>query len=211
MEEVAATFCMELYRAGKLIPYKEVKVKMPTFAKFAEGWWDFDTCKYLQKRTARRPVSEATAALAASVTKNHLLPQFGGTRLDGINPYDVDMWLSSFKKRGLSNSIANNAFKFLRVMLEEAKLQGIIKSNPCKEVKSLPKEEKEIDIITPEEERALFPARWHNVWDDETQYVLNKLAAFSKYDIVDGGYTGQQGNEHNRARNKRDEGTLYSF
>jgi hypothetical protein len=86
------------------------------------------------------------------------------------------MRLSSFKKRGLSNSIANNAFKFLRVMLEEAKLQGIIKANPCKEVKSLPKEEKEIDIITPEEERALFPARWHNVWDDETQYVLNKLA-----------------------------------
>jgi hypothetical protein len=101
--KTAAAFCMELYRAGKLVPSKEVKVKTPTFAKFAEGWWAFDTCKYLIKRGARRPMSRGTAAQGASTTKQHLLPAFGDTKLDEINTYGVDLWLAGFKRRGLSS------------------------------------------------------------------------------------------------------------
>jgi integrase len=173
----AVAFCMARYRAGKLIPGKEAKIKTPTFGKFAEGWWDFDTCQYLLKRTARRPMSKGTAAQGASTTKRHLLPQFGGMKLDEITSYGVDLWLSGFKQAGLSNATGNNALKFLKIMLEEAKLQGFIKENPCAGVKFLPEEEKEIDILKPEEVRALFPADWHSVWADETHCVLNKLAA----------------------------------
>jgi integrase len=67
--------------------------------------------------------------------------------------------------------------KFLKIMLEEAKQQGLIKTNPCEKVKFLPEKEKEIDILKPEEVRALFPANWREVWDNETHCVLNKLAA----------------------------------
>jgi hypothetical protein len=35
----------------------------------------------------------------------------------------VDLWLSGFKQAGLSNATGNNALKFLKIMLEEAKLQ----------------------------------------------------------------------------------------
>jgi integrase len=173
----AVAFCMELYRAGKLVPQKEAKFKMPAFAKFAEGWWDFDTYKYLMKRSARRPMSKGTAAQGASTTKRHLLPEFGDKKLDGITSYGVDLWLSGFKQRGLSNATGNNALKFLKIMLEEAKQQGIIKDNPCEKVKFLPEEGKDIDILTPDEVRALFPANWYDVWADETHCILNKLAA----------------------------------
>jgi integrase len=62
-------------------------------------------------------------------------------------------------------------------MLEEARLQGFIKTNPRASVKFLPETGKDIDILTPEEVRALFPADWREVRADETCCVLNKLAA----------------------------------
>jgi integrase len=173
----ATAHCVELYRAGKLVPKKEAKARAPLFSKFAEGWWDFETCAYLLKRCARRPMSKGTAAQGASAVKKHLLPQFGGMRLDEISSYGVDLWLSGFKQRGLSNATGNNALKFLKIMLEEAKLQGLIKSNPCETVKFLPEAGKEIEILTPEEARAMFPADWRGVWSDETHCILNKLAA----------------------------------
>jgi integrase len=170
----AAAYCMELYRAGKLLPAKD---EMPTFAEFARGWWDYDTCPYLQKQKARGPVAKGSADVAAASTRNHLIPMFGNTRLDGITATGVDDWLTGFKRRGFSNSTGNTAIKYLRVMLEEAKRRGIIKTNPCAGVKSLPKETKDIKILAPEEEKALFPAVWSGVWNDETIYILNKLAA----------------------------------
>jgi integrase len=165
---------MELYRAGKLIP---AKTKMPTFAEFAKGWWDYDTCEYIQRQKARRPMARGTADLGAISTRTHLIPEFGDTRLDEISATGVDDWLTGFKRRGLSNATGNNAFKFLKIMLGEAARLEIIKTNPCVGVKSLLKETKDIKILTPEEEKALFPTDWSAVWGDETIYILNKLAA----------------------------------
>jgi integrase len=106
-----------------------------------------------------------------------LLPEFGGMRLDEITSERIDTWLSGFKPRGYSNATANNAIKALRVMLEEAKIKGIITSNPGKEVKNLPDDSAKIKILTPEEMRALFPADWSTVWASETHCILNKLGA----------------------------------
>jgi hypothetical protein len=59
----ATAYCVELYRAGKLVPQKEAKARAPLFSKFAEGWLDFETCAYLLKRSARRPMSKGTAGV----------------------------------------------------------------------------------------------------------------------------------------------------
>jgi integrase len=53
----------------------------------------------------------------------------------------------------------------------------VIKSNPCLLVQRLKKDRKKIEILTPPEVKAMFPARWSDVWDDFTCYVINKLAA----------------------------------
>jgi integrase len=38
-------------------------------------------------------------------------------------------------------------------------------------------DEKEIEILTPDEVKKLFPADWEAVWDERLFYTLNKLAA----------------------------------
>jgi hypothetical protein len=70
-----------------------------------------------------------TAEVAETSTIKHLIPQFGNMRLDEISAEGVDDWLTGFNRRGLANATANNAFKFLKIMLEEAKRREIIKTN----------------------------------------------------------------------------------
>jgi hypothetical protein len=50
--------CIRLLAAGLLIPAKQ---KMPTFVKYAEGWWDFETCEYLKNQKGRKDITEAYA------------------------------------------------------------------------------------------------------------------------------------------------------
>jgi integrase len=90
---------------------------------------------------------------------------------------EIENWLTGFEGRGLSNGTANNAYKILSVMLEYALKQKVIKSNPCRLVEKLKHEGREIKILSPEEVKALFPARWSDVWDNFTCYVVSKVAA----------------------------------
>jgi integrase len=175
----ALAVCMERYKAGTLASRRgeRTRSKIPAFAEFAEGWRDCGACPYLQKRKARRPVAKTTADSGKGMTRNRLLPKFGGKRLDEITVCEVDAWLTDFKARGLSNAAGNSAFSFLRIMLGEAARQGINKFNPCASVKFLPDESGEIEILTTEEAAKLFPADWRSIWDDETFYILNMTAA----------------------------------
>jgi integrase len=185
----AREFCNRLNRDGKLIPQKQDKIMVPSFAKFAEGWWDYDTCPYLKSRKGRRAISKGYATQGQYAVKNHLKPAFGDRRLDMITETEVDQWLTSFPERthpsndGKSvvhykTSTGNLAFKILKIMLNYAVKQKIIKSNPCKNVELLKtSDEKEIRILTPDEVKKLFPAQWETVWNSRLHYVLNKLAA----------------------------------
>jgi integrase len=98
-------------------------------------------------------------------------------RLDAIAEAEIETWLNGFADRGLSNGTANNAFKMLSVMLGYACKRKVIKSNPCRLVEKLKQEGREIKILTVEEVKRLFPARWSDVWDNYACYVINKLAA----------------------------------
>jgi integrase len=176
----AREYCYALMRKGDLRFQKKAKAAViSTFEEFSKGWWDFETCSYLNKRKSRRNISEGYADQAKSSTRLYLIPAFGKHRIDSITTFEVDTWLTSFREKGLSNNTANLAFKILRIMLGEAALSGVIKSNPCNGVKLLPSNSKQIDILTPEEVKAIFPADWRTVWRDETVYILNKLAACS--------------------------------
>jgi hypothetical protein len=49
--------CNTLMREGKLLP--TVQVRIPTFAEYAQGWWEPENCQYLKKRPARKTLSTA--------------------------------------------------------------------------------------------------------------------------------------------------------
>ena len=47
-KSAAKAYCKELQRQGLLIPSKDVN-----FETFAQGWWEYDTCAYIQGKLAR--------------------------------------------------------------------------------------------------------------------------------------------------------------
>ncbi len=170
----ARNYCNELLREGRLMPQKR---EIPTFKKFAEGWWEWDTCPYLKKRKVRREITKSYADNAKSKLHIHVLPYFGKMRLDRISEFEIEAWLTSFAERGYRNSTANSQFDVLVTMLNEAVRQKLIKANPALHVVKLKNNNKVIDILKPEEVKKMFPADWSEVWDSYLPYMINKLAA----------------------------------
>jgi hypothetical protein len=129
---------------GLLIPAKQ---KMPTFAEYAEGGWDFETCEYLKNQQGRKDITEAYANNCKAMVKNQILPFFGKTPLNKITTEAVNEWLLGFKEwkainadgkeevKSYKNTYANTVFGMLWLMLNEAVNRKIIKSNPAAGVK----------------------------------------------------------------------------
>jgi integrase len=179
--------CIRLLQLGLLIPAKQ---KMPTFAEYAEGWWDFETCGYLKNQQGRKDITEAYANNCKAMVKNQILPCFGKLPLDKITTEAVNNWLLGFKERKVinadgkeetkpyKNTYANTVFGTLWLMLNVAVNRKIIKSNRAGGVKKLKNDRKHIEIITPAEVKQLFPVNWESVWEgDHLCYAANKLAA----------------------------------
>jgi integrase len=171
----AKEYCLRLLREGKLVPKKEAVI--PTLRQWAEDFWDLEKSEYLKGRRGRGHITVGYVKNGRTYTENQLLPFFGDKRLDEITEVEIEKWLNGFAERGLSNGTANNAYKMLSVMLGYACKQKIIRSNPCRLVEKLKSDEREIKILTPGEVKRLFSARWSDVWDDYTCYVVNKVAA----------------------------------
>ena len=153
----ARNYCNELLREGRLLPKPR---EIPTFEKFAAGWWEWDVCPYLKKRMSRREIRKSYADSARRKLHNHILPYFGKMRIDRITEYDIDTWLTSFAEKGYKNTTANTHFDILVTMLNEAVRQKLIKANPAPLVVKLKKDSKSIDILKPNEVKKLFPAIW---------------------------------------------------
>jgi integrase len=171
----AREYCNTLMREGKLLQGKQVHV--PTLKEYAEDFWDMEKSPYLKSRKGRRLISIGYVKNGKTYTDNQLLPYFGDMRLDRITEIEIENWITGFADRKLSNGTANNVFNFLSLMIGFAVKHKVVKSNPCLLVQRLKKDQKKIEILTPIEVRAMFPARWSDVWDDYSCYVINKLAA----------------------------------
>jgi integrase len=185
----ANEYCKILIREKRLTPIKRGKAL--TFEEFAAGWWDYETCPYLQSRKERRPISRGYATQGQYAVRNHLIPAFGKKRIDAITENDIDAWLTAFRQgtytladkttqANYKGNTANLVFKILKIMLNFAAKKGLIRTNPCKHIEMVSTDdEKVIQILTPEEEKKLFPADWERIWDLPQFYVLNRLASIS--------------------------------
>ena len=89
----------------------------------------------------------------------------------------IEGWLLDLSAKGFKPNTINTQYRTLRLMMNEAERQKLIKNNPCGEVKKVSVEEEERKILTVEEARKLFPANWAAVWDTKVSYLANKLAA----------------------------------
>jgi integrase len=160
-------------REGKLLPSAQTRI--PTFAEYADGWWEPETCLYLKKRLARRTLSVDYMNQALQITRHFLVPYFGKMRLDRITDEEIDTWLVNFCDREqrrnckkiagekevslvpkkLKTSYANICFGVLRLMLKQAAKRHVIPFNPADNVEKLIVEKKQVAILTAAEFREL--------------------------------------------------------
>jgi integrase len=164
---------MDLFRKGKLIPEK----KPMSFAEFAEGWWNPETCKYLRWRQVQNPLSPSTIDHYKTNLELHIKPYFGKMRLNAIMPEVIQNWVTRLSLDGYTNSSINIKVATLKAMLNEAMRLKLIFANPAEKIKKLKADNKEVQILKPEEARMLFPADWRTIWDSYESFIFNKLAA----------------------------------
>ncbi|MDR1617007.1 MAG: site-specific integrase [Syntrophomonadaceae bacterium] len=173
----ARLVCDKLMREGKLIPNKGF---MPTFAEYAQGWWEWETCAYLKKRRKRYSLTEAYANNNRKNLKNQLLPYFGDMPLNKITKDDVETWFDDLIEDDYQNTTINGYFGTLKTMLIEAVERKILLKDPTEKIGRLLNDRKDIKIITPEEFKNLFIKDWKRIWDnDRISYTANKLAALT--------------------------------
>ena len=169
----ARTWCMKLYREGKLVPEK----KTITFGEFSAGWWDIKTCKYLEWRQVQNPLAPSTIDHYKTSLEIHIKPYFEKIRLDAITHEMVQKWILQLSKKGYANSSINIQIATLKTMIKEAVRLTLISANPLEKIKKLKADIKEVQILKINEVKQLFPANWRDIWDSYDVYVFNKLAA----------------------------------
>lgn len=171
----ATAYCMELYKAGRLIPDRD-----PLFKEYAENWWIMDKCDYIKGQTARGfTISRTYAYVQRLNLERHILPTFGNIKINSITSGKIEKWLFSLsEEKKLSNKTANNSLSILRTMLKEALRKGIIKINPMSVIKPLKNDAKIKDILSKEEFSKLFaPGDIGKIWPNFDHYVFNLLSA----------------------------------
>jgi integrase len=158
----------------------------PTFAEYAQDWWIWGECEYIERRLARgRSISRSYADTMRNYLENHILPYFAEIKLQKITPKMIEDWLFSLlEKEGknpkpLSAITANNCLTTLRIMLNEAVRLEYIGNNPALKVEPLQEKPQKRDILTLEEVKALLNVEMiDQVWDgDRRHYTINLLAA----------------------------------
>jgi integrase len=173
----ARLHCDKLLKAGKLIPDSGF---MPTFAEYAQGWWEWETCVYLKKRRKRRNLTMSYADNNKKNVKNHLVPYFGEMPLNRITREEVENWLDDLIEKDYQNTSINGYLGTLKTMLIEAVARKILTANPVEKMEKLVNDRRDIKIITPAEFKKLFVGNWRRVWDnDHISYTANKLAGLT--------------------------------
>ena len=170
--------CNRLMREGKLT--KESGY-IPTFAEYAQGWWEWETCAYLKDRKKRHNLTVGYAVKSRRILENQLIPYFGNMRLDKITPDIIEKWQDCLSaKDKMKNTTINGYYATLMTMLKWAAKKKVIQSDPTAGIGKLINDRKEIKIITQNEFKALFVKDWRQVWDNDlVVYAANKLAALT--------------------------------
>ena len=169
--------CNHLNRQGKLLPGPK---GIPTFAEYAEGFWEWETCPYPKDRKKRKKLTKSYADKNKQVMKFQLVPYFGKMRLDKIGPDEIKGWFDHMSAEGYKNTTINGYFGTLKTMMKWAAKKKYIHGDPLIDIERLMNDRRELKIISHEEFKAIFVDDWRRVWDnDYIQYAANKIAALT--------------------------------
>lgn len=159
---------------GTLVPTSRL-----IFTKYTKDWFIHNCCPYTQPRIDKgRKFSMSSIDNNRRILENHLIPAFGGLRLDRITLVHIENWLQDLSNKGFSANTINKYYGVLRTILTEAYRLDYIKNNPCKKVIKFKVQHKDKKLLSDTEYGVIFDKdRIREIWGDETFYYLNKLAS----------------------------------
>jgi integrase len=86
-----------------------------------------------------------------SYLRNHVLPRFGGMRLDAIGVLDVRRWVADLSARGLAPATVHKAYQTLSKVLRSAVDAGLLAQSPCRRIELPRIEREEMRFLAPVE------------------------------------------------------------
>jgi integrase len=172
----AMAYVMELYKTNSLIPKKEVVNHTPTLGEYTKDWWTID-CEYVKEEALRgRKLTEQYITTNKRLMVHYILPTFKTVLLTEITADKIETWQRYLLgKKKLAPKSANNILSIFSVILEEARRQGHIKTNPTREVRTLANKSKQRGILSFEEAHDLLANP--SYWDNPIAYTASLLAA----------------------------------
>lgn len=161
-------------RANDLLCENEAQ-RPKTFAEFATGFWNYDTCPIIQDKIQRGGHYSRKVAQGYAVrTENEFIKTFGKKMLPEINNSMIRSWHRNLPERlKVTAKTANDYLACLRQMFDEAIRQNLISQNPCQGIKPLIAQAKIRGCYTQAQIDQLFSGEW----DDIFCYAACRLAA----------------------------------
>lgn len=133
----------------------EGKFKNPTLDEYAKDFYKWGKCKWIKRQHAKGKSFAVTMAQSRrGQLENYILPKFGKKKLKDINPVAFEDWVISLD---LANGTKNQILYSLKIILKEAKREGLVKYNPLVEVEPLGSNYKKRDAFLLEELKIMFP------------------------------------------------------
>jgi len=146
-----------------------------TVAELARDFWEPDGAYARSRRARGYTISHGHLEISEGYTRNHILPQWGSSRVADLTPGKIDTWILDLHRVGkLAPATINKLLATLRSILDRATAEGYLFENPAAFVKPVRNVHKERGVLTDSEVTALF--QWPGPFDDFTQYTLNLIA-----------------------------------
>lgn len=191
--------------------------KQITLRQFCEGFFSLEDTHGYRKRSEahNHHYSEEYYEAHEARLNNHILPYHGGYLLSAITDTMIeDLFLSARSMKGdgtaeLGDNARNKILATYRIVLDAAKREHLIPSNPADKIEDIVEEYEETIPFTAEEMKVLFPEDdeelikvWYNLrWAayfallKDTSWRPCEAAAFS----IDGFYPRYKGSSINAA------------
>ena len=171
---LAQKSCLELYRKNQLIPAGPRLLQT-----FAENWFVYDSCPYIQAKLLRGfSYSRTNADNQRGYLDQHILPKFGRMRMDSIKVAQVEDWILELKRKGLSNNSVNHILATFKILFNEADRLGYLQNNPARAVKNLAHNSRPKGFLEDDEVERLFcMATWEKTWSGQWLHYAFNLTA----------------------------------
>lgn len=135
---------------------------IPTLKDFAKDFFSgSDPHGWRRREEAMgRSRTEHFFKASAGRLKNYIIPEFGNYLLAAISPRMIQNWILSIESndgKPLSDNTRNKILQTFKYVMQEAKLQEIITSNPLDDAGKILERNQSREILTKEEIKRLFP------------------------------------------------------